>query len=60
MRWSLALIVVGLLLMLLGMVPLAVAGFSVGTLESSASFFATGLLILLVGVMLRKVHRSMQ
>ena len=60
MRWSLLLIVVGALLIAAGFAPIIFAGLTIGALESAVSLAATGLLFLLIGIMLRKLHRSMQ
>ena len=53
-------IAVGVLIMLVGFVPLLASGFTVAALEGAATFFATGLLIFLVGTMLRKLRKSFE
>ncbi len=60
MRWSVRLMVIGVLVILVGFLPIYFSGLTIGTLESAASFFAVGLLILLVGIMLRTLRKTFQ
>jgi len=50
----------GMLLIALGFVPLAFGHLNFDTLETAGSFFAVGVLVFLIGLMLRKVAKSMQ
>ncbi|MDA4114842.1 MAG: hypothetical protein OK474_12430 [Thaumarchaeota archaeon] len=58
MRWSSKFIIGGTVIFLIGLLPPIVAGVTIGTLESAASFFATGILVLLIGMMIRKLQES--
>jgi hypothetical protein len=57
LRWSTGFIAAGVSIALLGFAPLAASGVDVGPLENAASFFAIGILLLLVGLMLRKLRK---
>ena len=58
MRWSIRLILVGILVILAGFIPFALAGVTIPSLEVAASFFATGILIFLLGIMLRRLQKT--
>ena len=58
MKWSTRLIAAGVLICLVGVIPPYYSGLTIGALESAASFIAVGILILLLGVMLRKLQRA--
>lgn len=60
MRWSTRLIVIGVVIIAVGIIPLPFAGLTIGTLETTASFFVVGLLVLLIGVMLRRFQRALK
>jgi len=60
MRWSTRIMIPGMLLIALGFVPLAFGHLNFDTLETAGSFFAVGVLVFLIGLMLRKVAKSMQ
>jgi len=58
LRWSVRLIVLGVLIVLIGLVPPIATGLSVGSAEAAASFFAIGILVLLVGFLLRRIQKA--
>ena len=58
MRWSIRLMVLGVLIFLVGLVPPLATGLSVGSAEAAASFFAIGILFVLVGLLLRRIQKS--
>ena len=58
MRWSTRLIVAGVAICLIGVLPPYFSGPTIDALESAASFVAIGILILLLGVGLRKLQRA--
>jgi hypothetical protein len=58
LRWSSKFIIGGAVIFLIGLLPPIVAGLTVGTLESAASFFVIGILVLLIGMMIRKLQKS--
>jgi hypothetical protein len=60
LRWSTRFIVVGALIILIGFVPLIASGLKLATLEGAASLFATGLLVLFVGLMLRRLQKAFE
>jgi hypothetical protein len=60
MRWSLAIMLVGVLLIALGSVPLLIGNIDVPTLESAAGFFTVGIFFLLVGFGLRRVRKVLE
>jgi hypothetical protein len=60
MRWSTGFMLAGLLVMGLGFVPIFLAHITFGSLESAASFFAVGLLLFLIGFLLRRLRKSLE
>jgi len=58
MRWSTRLIILGVVVFAIGVVPLKYSGLTIPALENAAAFFATGILIILIGILLRKIQRS--
>jgi hypothetical protein len=58
LRWSVRLMVLGVLIILLGLVPPLATGLSVGSAEAAASFFAIGILVLLFGLLLRRLQKA--
>ena len=59
MRWSTRLIIVGVLICLIGVIPVYYSGPTIDALESAAGFIAVGILVLLLGVGLRKLQRAL-
>ena len=57
MNWSITMIVTGILVVVIGFVPLYFGGVKIDTLETAASFAAVGILIFLVGVLMRRARR---
>jgi VIT1/CCC1 family predicted Fe2+/Mn2+ transporter len=60
MRWSTGFMLAGLLVMGLGFVPIFLAHITFESLESAASFFAVGLLLFLIGFLLRRLSKSLE
>ncbi len=60
MRWSTRFIVVGALIILIGFVPLIASGLKMTALEGAASLFAIGLLVLFVGLLLRRLQKALE
>jgi hypothetical protein len=58
LKWSTRLIVLGVLICLIGVVPPYLSGPTIDALESAAGFISVGILILLLGVGLRKLQRA--
>ena len=58
MRWSTRLIILGVLIFAIGFVPLKYYGLTVPTLENASAFFAVGILITLLGVLIRRINRA--
>lgn len=58
MKWSLALMAVGISIIALGVIPLYFTGLTINTLEATASLFAVGLLIFLVGLLIRRTRNA--
>ena len=58
MRWSTKFIVAGAVIILIGVLLLVVAGITIGTLESAASIFTIGMLILLIGLGIRRLQKA--
>jgi hypothetical protein len=52
--------IAGVLVIALGFVPLLFGHFTFSSLESAGSFFAIGILIFIVGWLLRKIRRSFE
>lgn len=60
MKWSIGIMVVGILLVALGFAPLVLGNISIGTLESAAAFFTVGIFIFLVGFALRRFRKAFE
>ena len=58
MRWSTKFIVAGVVIILIAVLLLVVAGITIGTLESAASIFTIGMLILLIGLGIRRLQKA--
>jgi hypothetical protein len=58
LRWSTKLIIAGAVIILIGILLLVVAGITIGTLESAASIFTIGILVLLVGLGIRRLQKA--
>jgi hypothetical protein len=58
LRWSTKFIIVGVVIILVGVLLLVVAGITIGTLESAASIFTIGILVLLVGLGIRRLQKA--
>lgn len=52
--------IVGVLICAAGMIPLYFGGITLDTLEGMASLVAVGLLVFLVGVVVRRITKSIQ
>ena len=57
MKWSLSLMIFGILVIILGLVPPYFDGVTFNTLEVAASFFAVGILLFLVGLLIRRAKK---
>lgn len=60
MKWSIGIMVVGILLVALGFAPLVLGNISIETLESAAAFFTVGIFIFLVGFALRRFRKAFE
>jgi len=60
MRWSTRFIMLGILIIALGFLPFVFRHFTWVGFETSASFFAVGLLIFLIGWGMRKIRKGME
>ena len=60
MRWSVRLILIGVVIILAGFIPPLVSGLSIGTAESTASIAVIGILVLLLGLLLRRVQKALK
>lgn len=58
LKWPVRLVLLSVVFFALGVVALWLGKFSLSSLETSASFIATGTLVFLVWLLLRKVSRS--
>jgi uncharacterized membrane protein len=58
MKWSIGLMLIGTVFFALGILALWFGKFSLSSAETAASFIATGVLIFLVGLLLRRVTKS--
>lgn len=58
MRWSTRLLVLGIVIMLVGLIPPAALGVTIGSVESAASLIAVGLLVFLLGMLLRRLQKA--
>lgn len=58
LRWSTRLIIAGVLISAIGVLPPYFSGPTIDALESAAGFISVGILILLLGVGLRKLQRA--
>lgn len=59
MKWSITLMIAGILISLIGVVPPYFDGLTINALEVTASFLAVGILIFLVGLLIRKAKRAL-
>jgi hypothetical protein len=57
LKWSIALMVTGVLIGILGFIPLYAYGITIFTLESAASVIAIGLLVFLIGLLIRRATK---
>jgi hypothetical protein len=57
LKWSIALMVIGVLIGVLGFIPLYAYGITIFTLESAASVIAIGLLVFLIGLLIRRATK---
>jgi len=57
-RWSTRLLVLGIVIMLVGLIPPAALGVTIGSVESAASLIAVGLLVFLLGMLLRRLQKA--
>ncbi|MGA2199998.1 MAG: hypothetical protein ABSG45_08685 [Nitrososphaerales archaeon] len=53
-------IIVGALIILIGFVPLIASGLKIAALEGAVSLFAIGLLVLLIGLLIRKLQKALE
>jgi hypothetical protein len=58
LRWSTKFIIVGVAIILIGLVPPVAVGLTIGTLESTASLFTIGILVLLIGMGIRRLQKA--
>ena len=58
MRWSTKFIIAGVVIILIGILPPALAGITIGTLEAAASIFTIGILVLLIGMGIRRLQKA--
>jgi hypothetical protein len=58
LRWSTKFIIAGVVIILIGILPPALAGITVGTLEAAASIFTIGILVLLIGMGIRRLQKA--
>jgi len=58
MKWSIRVMLVGTVFFALGILALWLGKFSLSSAETAASLMATGVLIFLVGLLLRRVTKS--
>jgi predicted lipid-binding transport protein (Tim44 family) len=58
LKWSITLMIAGALIVVLGFVPPYLGGITINTLEGTASFCAIGILIFLIGLLIRKAKRA--
>jgi hypothetical protein len=52
--------IAGVLIFAFGFLPLYFSGVTISTLEGAASFFAVGILVFLVGHLIRKVKKAFE
>jgi FtsH-binding integral membrane protein len=60
MRWSTRFIIPGIFIIAVGIVPLALGHFNIVALEFAASVITVGLLILLIGLGLRRITKAFE
>jgi hypothetical protein len=58
LRWSTRFIIAGVVIILIGILPPALAGITIGTLEAAASIFTIGILVLLIGIGIRRLQKA--
>jgi uncharacterized membrane protein YtjA (UPF0391 family) len=58
LKWSITLMIVGILIIAIGFIPPYFGGLSINTLETTASLFSVGLLIFLVGLFIRRARKA--
>lgn len=58
MKWSITLMIVGALIVVLGFIPPYLGGITINTLEGAASFCAIGILVFLIGLLIRKANKA--
>jgi hypothetical protein len=58
LRWSTRFIIAGVVIILIGILPPALAGITIGTLEAAASIFTIGILVLLIGMGIRRLQKA--